>query len=136
MMIRSYSELIEMDSFEDRFEYLRIRGRVGEETFGFERYLNQKFYTSFEWRKARETVIARDLGHDLGVAGLVIHDRLIVHHMNPMVTQDIIGGRDDILNPEYLICTSHDTHNAIHYGRDAAPRYEHVARTPGDTKLW
>lgn len=136
MVIRTYSELINHESFEDRFRYLSLRGTVGETTFGFERHHNQKFYTSREWRLIRDEVIVRDLGCDLGVEGHDIFDRPIIHHMNPMVPKDIIHGNSDILNPDYLITTTHRTHNAIHYGDSTLLLKPLTDRRPGDTKLW
>lgn len=136
MRIRTYSELIQLSTFEERYEYLALRGSVGDVTFGDERYLNQHFYRSVEWKQMRNEVIARDLGLDLAMTGYEIHDRIIIHHMNPMVARDIVHGNDDILNPEYLITTTHRTHNAIHYGdADLLPK-QYVPRRPGDTKLW
>lgn len=136
MRIRKYSELRRLDTFEDRFEYLSIRGQVGESTFGFERYLNQQFYRSKEWRHVRQVVIARDEGLDLGFAGHEIYDRIIIHHMNPMSIEDVEEGNPDILNPDYLITTRHQTHNAIHYGDASLLPQPLVDRRPGDTKLW
>lgn len=135
-MLRTYSELVRFDSFKDRFEYLSLKGAVGESTFGFERHLNQKFYKSREWRLTRDEVITRDLGQDLGVDGFDIHDRIIIHHMNPMIPVDLIQGNTDILNPEYLIATTHKTHNAIHYGDASLLALPFVERRPGDTSLW
>lgn len=134
--IRTYSELSKIDGFEERFAYLALRSQVGRETFGFERWLNQRFYTSQQWRQLRHHVIARDLGCDLGVRGHDIHDLIIVHHMNPLVQHDIVHGTDNALNPEYLICTTHRTHNAIHFGDASLLRRDHIPREPGDTKLW
>ena len=125
-----------MGSFEERFKYLSLRGRVGAETFGFERHLNQSFYKSREWRYVRNHVIARDMGCDLGIEGYEIFDRIIIHHMNPMTSSDIVGGNDDIVNPEFLITTTHVTHNAIHYGDERQLPRQLVTRQPGDTKLW
>ena len=136
MKIRSYSELRRIDNFEDRYDYLQLRGEVGRSTFGFDRYLNQKFYTSREWKQVRNQVIARDEGLDLGIDGYEIYDRIIIHHMNPMTVDDIQHGDDDILNPEFLITTTHDTHNAIHYGDRDLLRQPLVERHRGDTKLW
>ena len=133
---RTYSELIRNHSFEDRFEYLKLRGSVGRDTFGFDRYMNQKFYRSMEWRHVRDYVIARDEGRDLGVKGQEIYDRILIHHMNPMVVDDLRHGNDDILNPEYLITTCHNTHNAIHYGDASKLIRLPPERRPGDTKLW
>lgn len=135
-MIRTYSELIRLSSFEDRFEYLSLKGRVGESTFGFERVINQAFYLSAEWRRTRTAVIARDFGLDLGVEGHDIHDRIIVHHMNLMKPEDIENAVDEILDPEFLITTTHNTHNAIHYGDRSLLPKPLVERRPGDTRMW
>lgn len=135
-MRRSYSELSRLKTFEDRFAYLRIGGGVGVETFGTDRYLNQRFYKSPQWLSTRDFVIARDLGCDLGVEGYEIHHRILVHHMNPIEVVDITDGNSDILSPEYLITTTHQTHNAIHYGLDSPYEFVSIERTPGDTKLW
>src|SRR5690242_15691582 len=113
---RCYSELAQFVSFEERFEYLSLRGEVGCETFGFNRWINQQFYTSREWRQLRQKAILRDQGCDLGVVGHEIHSKIIVHHMNPLVEEDIVHGTQYALDLEFLICTTHDTHNAIHYG--------------------
>ena len=134
--IRRYSELRRIDSFEERFEYLSLRGVVGESTFGFERHINQSFYRSTQWRQIRHHVIARDLGCDLGVAEHEIHDRVIIHHMNPMTVAEIVNGEDQILNPEFLITVTHNTHNAIHYGDSNLLPKPLVERRPGDTRLW
>lgn len=136
MIIRTYTELSKLPTFEERFNYLRLGGSVSNETFGFERYINQRFYRSAEWKQVRNQVIARDLGRDLGVEGYDIFDRIIVHHMNPMIPENIIGKDDAILNPEYLITTKHETHNAIHYGTLATVNLPPAERFPGDTKLW
>ena len=112
-MIRSYAELARLETFEERYAYLRLSGVVGKSTFGFDRWMNQQFYTSREWRDARRDVIARDLGCDLGVEGFEIHDRIYIHHMNPMEAADISRHDEDILNPEFLITTTHRTHNFI-----------------------
>lgn len=136
MRFRTYSELRRIDDFEERYEYLRIGGGVGRETFGFDRYMNQQFYTSREWKQIRQKVIARDLGCDLGIEGHEIFDQIHVHHMNPMTPDDIKHGNDDILDPEFLISTSHRTHNAIHFGDKNLLPKTMVARRPGDTKLW
>lgn len=134
--IRTYSELVEFDTFLKRYEYLSLRGTVGQETFGFDRWINQQFYTSSEWRKLRRDVIIRDQGCDLGVEGHDIHTRLIIHHMNPLTQDDIVHGTRNALDPEFLICTTHDTHNAIHFGDASLLAKPHIARSPGDTKLW
>lgn len=135
-MIRRYSELRNITDFEERFRYLSLGGRVGESTFGFDRYLNQKFYTSREWRQIRHHVIARDQGCDLGIAGYEIYSKILIHHMNPITVDEITHGDDSILDPEYLITTTHMTHNAIHYGDEKLLPRLLVERTPGDTKLW
>lgn len=136
MRIRSYSEMKRFASFEERFQYLRLDGSVGYATFGFDRYINQRFYTSTQWRNIRHFVIARDAGLDLGVAGYEIYDRVLIHHMNPMSRDQIESGVDDILNPDFLITTSHRTHNAIHYGDENLLPKPLVERRPGDTRLW
>lgn len=134
--IKTYSELRRLDTFEERFEYLRLYGHVGRSTFGFDRYINQQFYRSHDWKASRDSVIVRDNGCDLGVFGYEIHAEILVHHINPIVVDDIMHGEDWIFDPEFLITTTHTTHNAIHYS-DASllPRVV-VARQPGDTKLW
>ena len=135
-MIRRYSELRHIPTFEERFEYLKLNGSVGRETFGFDRYINQRFYTSKEWRDIRHYVITRDLGLDLGVEGYEINSRILIHHMNPIVVDDILHKNDDILDPEFLITTCHNTHNAIHYGDSSLLPKPLVERSRGDTKLW
>ena len=135
-MIRTYSELRRLTDFEDRYRYLALRGSVGRSTFGFDRYINQQFYTSTQWRQIRHHVIARDLGCDLGVEGYEIHDRIYIHHMNPMTVDDIVHGEDSILDPEFLISTTHRTHNAIHYGDERLLPRPLTERRSGDTKLW
>ena len=135
-MIRTYSELRRLTDFEERYKYLALRGSVGRSTFGFDRYINQQFYRSTEWRHIRHHVIARDLGCDLGVEGYEIHDRIYIHHMNPMTVNDIAHGEDSILNPEFLISTTHRTHNAIHYGDERLLPRPLTERRSGDTKLW
>ena len=134
--MRTYSELAQIDNFEDRFEYLKLGGEVGVTTFGFDRYVNQQFYRSREWRLMRQKIIARDIGCDLGIEGYEIYDRIYIHHMNPMTVDDLTHGNEDILDPEYLISTTHRTHNAIHYGDASLLRKDLVERKPGDTKLW
>lgn len=133
--IRSYQELVRLSSFEDRFEYLLIGGVVGRETFGFDRFLNQEFYNSKEWRKIRDDVIVRDNGCDLGIEGFTICGPIYIHHMNPILLKDIVYRTDYLLNPDYLICTSRRTHDAIHYGGDPA-NYEMPVRRPNDTCPW
>lgn len=135
--MRTYSELSKLKTFEERFKYLMIGGAVGAETFGFDRYLNQALYSSYEWRKTRDQVILRDLGCDLGVEGYEIQNRILIHHMNPITMEQVINRDKIIFDPEYLISTTHTTHNAIHYGDESVlKRYIPVERTPGDTRLW
>lgn len=138
-MIRTYTELIEIPTFIERYRYLRIGGKVGEETFGYDRWLNQRFYNSKEWRDLRRELIVRDLGCDLACAGneFVNRERIIIHHMNPIIVDDIVYRSKYLMDPEYLICTSNDTHNAIHYGDEKLleiPRF--IVRKPNDTCLW
>jgi hypothetical protein len=135
-IIRSYTELRRICDYEERYKYLQLRSSVGIETFGFERYLNQRFYISAQWKHARNIVVARDRGCDLGVEGYEIHDRVIIHHMNPMTVEAVTEGDERILDPEFLVCVSHNTHNAIHYGDESLLVKPIVARRPGDTKLW
>lgn len=134
--LRTYSELIRLETFEERFEYLRLVGEVGRDTFGYDRYLNQGFYKSREWRLARTHTIGRDNGCDLGDPDRPIYDRVYVHHMNPIRPQDFDEFNPDILNPEYLITVTHETHNAIHYGDSSGLIIMPPERRPGDTKLW
>ena len=116
---------------------MKLNGKVGSDTFGFDRYLNQVFYKSYEWRKVRDQVIIRDNGCDLGIEGYDIYDRIIIHHMNPIMLTDIENRNADILNPEYLVCVCHDTHNAIHYGNDNSLRSNTFAeRSENDTCPW
>lgn len=133
---KSYKELRKLLSFEDRFDYLSLRGIPGESTFGFDRYINQQFYRSSEWKRIRDFVIERDNGCDLGIDGYEIHDRIIIHHMNPMSPEDIKDTNIDILSQNFLITTTHRTHNAIHYGDKSLLRKKIIPRSMGDTKLW
>lgn len=135
-MIRTYSELIKLDTFEARYRYLKIGGRVGEETFGYERYLNQILYRSQRWKSVRNKVIIRDCGCDLGVEGYDIPGRILVHHMNPITIDDIEQNLDIVFDPEFLISTTHNTHNAIHYGDESLLILAPVARTLHDTCPW
>lgn len=136
-IIRTYSELITLPTFEERFEYLKLNGVVGEETFGFDRYLNQQFYqNSREWKRVRDEVIIRDLGCDLSMEGYEIHGRIYVHHMNPVNIDDIRSASDFLLNPEYLITTTHQTHNAIHYGDANQLVKAPIERSKYDTCPW
>lgn len=136
MIIRTYSELIKLDTFKERYHYLKLNGIVGEETFGFDRYINQMFYKSAEWKRIRDQVIIRDNGCDLGVEGYDIHGRILIHHMNPITENDILTRSDFLLNPEYLICTTKITHNAIHYGDENLLMTEPIMRTRNDTCPW
>ena len=133
---RSYTELSRLQTFEERYDYLSVQSAVGVNTFGFERWLNQAFYHSAEWRHARVQVIARDYGCDLGIEGHEIYGTMIVHHMNPIAVDDITHANIDIINPEYLITVSLRTHNAIHYGDRSQLDQPMITRRPGDTKLW
>ena len=134
--IKTYSELRQFETFEERLDYLSLVGTVGEATFGFDRWINQQFYRSREWRTVRNKVIARDNGCDLGVPGFEISIYLLIHHMNPITADDIVHGEAYIFDPEFLITTTRQTHNAIHYGNE--PQYPKavVERLPGDTTLW
>ena len=135
-IIRSYSELRRITTFEERYKYLQLGGIVGKDTFGFDRYLNQIFYRSQKWRSIRDQVIIRDNGCDLGVEGYDIYGRILIHHMNPITLEDIEKESDFLLNPEYLICTTHNTHNAIHYGDEKLLITAPIERTKTDTCPW
>lgn len=134
--IRTYSELIKLQTFEERFRYLQLNGRVGEETFGFDRYLNQKFYNDPEWLRIRDQVIIRDNGCDLAMPDREIKTRILVHHMNPIDKEDILRRSDFLLNPEYLICTIKATHDVIHYGDESKLIIMPPERRPNDTCPW
>ena len=135
-MIRTYSELRKLNTFKERYDYLRLYGRVGKETFGFDRYLNQIIYKLPEWKSVRDKVIVRDCGCDLGIEGYEIGEKILVHHMNPITMDDSINHSQDIFNPEYLICVSHQTHNAIHYGDESQLILDPIERSPNDTCPW
>lgn len=135
-MIRNYSELITLRTFKERFEYLKLDGIVGEETFGFDRYMNQIFYKSNEWASVRREVIIRDNGCDLGVDGYEIHGKILIHHMNPINLSDIVHKTDELLNPDYLITTVLSTHNAIHYGDASLLPALPIERRANDTCPW
>ena len=135
-MDKSYSELRRLETFEERFRYLKLGGAVGRSTFGFDRYMNQRFYTSAQWKKARRDVILRDNGCDLGIEDRVIHDRILIHHMNPMTMDALEQGLGEVLDPEFLICVTNLTHNAIHYGDESILVSLPKERSPGDTILW
>lgn len=134
--IRTYSELIKLPTFEERYAYLRLGGRVGEATFGFDRYLNQMFYKSDEWLVIRDKVIVRDNGCDLGIEGREIESSILIHHMNPISKKDILERSDFLLNPEYLICTIKNTHDAIHYGDENLLIKDPIERRKNDTCPW
>lgn len=135
-IIKTYSELITLPTFEERFRYLRLRGAVGEDTFGFDRYLNQTFYRSAEWKRVRDLVIIRDNGCDLALEGHEIYGKILIHHMNPITVKDIRTASELLLNPDYLICVTHATHNAIHYGDEHLLVKAPIERTPNDTCPW
>lgn len=135
-MIRRYSQLRRLETFEDRYQYLRLQGSVGRTSYGFDRHVNQAFYRSREWRDLRHHVIARDNGCDLGIDGYEIHSDLVVHHMNPFDLEAIEQADPRILDPEFLITTTHKTHNAIHYGDESLLPRPFVPRRHGDTRLW
>ena len=134
--MRSYSELKRLNTFEERFRYLSLHGAVGEDTFGFDRWINQQFYRSREWRIVRNAVILRDDGCDLGIPDRAINGKLIIHHMNPLTKEDFDQNPEYLMNPEYLICVSHNTHNAIHYGDENLLPKEYEPRKPNDTCPW
>ena len=135
-MIKTYSELITLPTFEERYRYLRLEGTVGADTFGFDRIFNQRFYTSSEWRRIRDEVITRDNGCDLGIPGHEIFGKIIIHHINPISLDDLDRHSDFLLNPEYLITTMHATHNAIHYGDEGLLIRAPVERRKNDTCPW
>lgn len=134
--MRTYSELILLPTFEERFEYLKLSGTVGAHTFGSDRYINQLFYTSEVWKKIRREVIIRDNGCDLACEGYEIGDRIIIHHMNPITLEELVHGSSSVVNPEFLICVSYKTHQAIHYGDKNQTPQVPVQRHPGDTIPW
>lgn len=136
MSIKTYSELITLPTFEERYRYLRLTGSVGSDTFGFDRYLNQIFYRSQRWKSIRDEVIIRDNGCDLAIDDRGIYGTIIIHHMNPITLQDLERDSDYLLNPEYLICTTHNTHNAIHYGDESLLILAPTVRTRNDTCPW
>lgn len=135
-IIRTYSELITLPTFEERFRYLKLGGKVGEDTFGFDRYLNQVFYRSAKWKEIRDYVIIRDNGCDLGMEGHEIHQRILVHHMNPITKEDILRESEFLLDPEYMICTIKNTHDAIHYGDESLLITAPIERRKNDTCPW
>lgn len=136
-MIRTYSDLVQIRDFEGRFRYLQIHGKVGIDTFGFDRIFNQKFYKSKEWRHIRDKIIVRDLGCDLGVEGYdIFRQPIVIHHMNPISMKDIEESTEFLLNPEYLICTTDRTHKAIHYGDESLLSFPFAERSRNDTCPW
>jgi len=136
MIVRTYHELSQIETFEERFDYLKLKEALGRKTFGFDRWINQRFYKSREWRRAKNYVITRDNGCDLGIEGFKIYSGLLVHHMNPMSIEDIKQNNEWILDPNFLITTSHQTHNAIHYGDESLLPKGPIERKSGDTTLW
>lgn len=136
MSIKTYSELISLPTFEERYRYLQLNGSVGKETFGFDRYINQNFYRSYAWKRVRDEVIIRDNGCDLGIEDRIIYGKILIHHMNPITDKDILNLTDFLLNPEYLICVTHSTHNAIHYGNENLLLKGPIIRMPNDTCPW
>lgn len=137
MNTKTYSELSHMDTFEDRFKYLKLSGSVGTDTFGFDRYMNQQFYRSKEWKTVRDLVIVRDGACDLGIPGHEITGRIYIHHLNPISPDDISNSTEKLLDPNNLICVSQETHNAIHYGDDSIlDKTKFSERRPGDTCPW
>lgn len=137
MKIRTYEELSKLKTFEERYEYLKLDGSVGEETFGYDRYLNQKFYKyDPDWKKIRDEVIFRDNGCDLGIEGREINGLILVHHMNPITKDDILNRSQYLLNPNYLITTIKSTHDAIHYGSEDLLMKDPVVRSKNDTCPW
>jgi len=135
-MNRTYSELLTFPTYEERYRYLQIKGKVGEATFGFDRYLNQMFYSSKDWEPIRNSIIVRDYGRDLGIIGREIHGTIYVHHMNPISVEDIKNFNPELIDPKYLICTSLITHNAIHYGNEDNLIKDPIIRTRNDTCPW
>lgn len=135
-MIRCYTELAKLDTLSDRFDYLELGGIVGDSTFGFDRWINQQFYRSREWRQIRDHIIVRDNGFDLGAEDAPLFGAHLIHHMNPITLDDIENATDNLLDPEFLITTSLRTHNAIHFGDKSQLPRPFVERRPGDTKSW
>ena len=135
-MTKTYSELITIKTFEDRFEYLRLNGSVGKDTFGHNRYLNQLLYRSAEWKRLRRTIIIRDNGCDLACEGFDIDGRLLIHHINPITVDDVVARNPIVFDPNNLITTTHNTHNAIHYGDDTLLIVSPIERTKNDTCPW
>jgi hypothetical protein len=135
-MIRCYSDLIQLETFKERYYYLKLHGKVGEDTFGFDRYINQSLYKSDKWKKTRSQIIIRDNGCDLGIEGHELDNYIVIHHMNPLTLEDIEEERDVVFNPEYLISCSSRTHKAIHFGDENLLPKDFIERRPNDTCLW
>lgn len=136
MMIKTYSELIAFPTYEERFRYLQLKGAVGKDTFGYDRYLNQILYNSQEWKRFRDKIIIRDNGCDLACEGYDIHGRILVHHINPIRVDDVVNRNQIVFDPENVVCVTHNTHNAIHYGDESLLILAPVERTKNDTCLW
>lgn len=136
MMNRTYTDLIALPTFKERYDYLKLGGTIGEQTFGSKRYLNQKFYHSNEWKKFKQAMIIRDNGCDLGVSGFQINGRIYLHHLNPLTLEEILEHPEAAMDPNNVICTTFDTHNAIHYGELDISKYEPIVRTKNDTCPW
>ena len=134
--IKSYSELMTIPTFNERYRYLKLKGRVGEDTFGCDRYLNQVFYNSPEWKRFRRKIIIRDNGNDLGINGRPIGGKILIHHINPITKKDILDRADSLMDPENVICVSHNTHEAIHYGDESLLQEDYVPRFKNDTAPW
>ena len=135
--LHTYTELSTLKTFDERFDYLKLNSKIGIATFGYDRYLNQIFYTSPEWKKLRDEILIRDNGNDLGLEGYPIYGKAVIHHINPITLDDVLDHSPDVFNPEYLICVSHKTHNAIHYGNDDYKKVMNVVeRRPNDTIPW
>ena len=136
MSIRTYSELITIPTFEERFEYLQLKGSVGKDTFGYDRYLNQVLYRSPEWKRLRNQIIIRDCGCDLACDGYDIYDKVLIHHLNPITVEDVLARSRKVFDPDNLVCVSHNTHNAIHYGDVDLLVTGPIIRTKNDTCPW
>ena len=136
MSIRTYSELITIPTFEERFEYLQLKGSVGKDTFGYDRYLNQVLYRSPEWKRLRNQIIIRDGGCDLACNGYDIYDKVLIHHLNPITVEDVLARSRKVFDPDNLVCVSHNTHNAIHYGDVDLLVTGPIIRTKNDTCPW
>ena len=136
MSISTYSELITIPTFEERFEYLQLKGSVGKDTFGYDRYLNQVLYRSPEWKRLRNQIIIRDGGCDLACDGYDIYDKVLIHHLNPITVEDVLARSRKVFDPDNLVCVSHSTHNAIHYGDVDLLITGPIIRTKNDTCPW